>query len=195
MHPNPKFKMDDAAALRATVLEIGVVHLFAMTPDGPMVAHAPVTPTPEGNFRFHLARGNRIAAHLDGAAVLASAMGPNGYISPDWYAEPHNQVPTWNYVSVEIEGVCAELDQEALRHQVDALSALNEARLLPKQPWTMAKVEDEHRDRMLAALRCFELRVADIRGNRKLSQNKSDADRAGVVAAIGDTDLSRAMTS
>lgn len=195
MHPNPKFRMDDAAALRATVLEIGVVHLFAMTPDGPMVAHAPVTPTPEGNFRFHLARGNRIAAHLDGAAVLASAMGPNGYISPDWYAEPHNQVPTWNYVSVEIEGVCAELDQEALRHQVDALSALNEARLLPKQPWTMAKVEDEHRDRMLAALRCFELRVADIRGNRKLSQNKSDADRAGVVAAIGDTDLSRAMTS
>jgi transcriptional regulator len=195
MHPNPKFKMDDAAALRATVLEIGVVHLFAMTPDGPMVAHAPVTPTPEGNFRFHLARGNRIAAHLDGAAVLASAMGPNGYISPDWYAEPHNQVPTWNYVSVEIEGVCAELDQEALRHQVDALSALNEARLLPKQPWTMAKVEDEHRDRMLAALRCFELRIADIRGNRKLSQNKSDADRAGVVAAIGDTDLSRAMTS
>jgi transcriptional regulator len=195
MHPNPKFKMDDAAALRATVLEIGVAHLFAMTPDGPMVAHAPVTPTPEGNFRFHLARGNRIAAHLDGAAVLASAMGPNGYISPDWYAEPHNQVPTWNYVSVEIEGVCAELDQEALRHQVDALSALHEARLLPKLPWTMAKVDDEHLDRMLAALRCFELRVADIRGNRKLSQNKSDADRAGVVAAIGDTDLSRAMTS
>ena len=195
MHPNPKFRMDDAAALRATVLEIGVVHLFAMTPDGPMVAHAPVTPTPEGNFRFHLARGNRIAAHLDGAAVLASAMGPNGYISPDWYAEPHNQVPTWNYVSVEIEGVCAELDQEALRRQVDALSALHEARLLPKRPWTMAKVEDGHRDRMLAALRCFELRVADIRGHRKLSQNKSDADRAGVVAALGDTDLSRTMTS
>jgi predicted FMN-binding regulatory protein PaiB len=48
---------------------------------------------------------------------------------------------------------------------------------------------------MLAALRCFELRVADIRGNRKLSQNKSDADRAGVVAALGDTDLSRKMTS
>ncbi len=195
MHPNPKFRIDDAAALRATVLEIGVVHLFVPTRQGPMVAHAPVTPTPEGNFRFHLARSNRIAAHLDGATVLASAMGPNGYISPDWYAEPHNQVPTWNYVSVEIEGVCAELDREALMQQIDALSALHEARLLPKQPWTMAKVEDAHRDRMLSALRCFELRVTTIRGNRKLSQNKSDADRAGVVAALGDTALSRAMSS
>ncbi len=195
MHPNPKFRTDDPAALRATVLEIGVVHLFAATRQGPMVAHAPVTPTPEGDFRFHLARSNRIAAHLDGATVLASAMGPNGYISPDWYAEPHNQVPTWNYVSVEIEGVCAELDREALMQQVDALSALHEARLLPKQPWTMAKVDDGHRDRMLAALRCFELRVSAIRGNRKLSQNKSDADRAGVVAALGDGALSRAMSS
>ncbi len=195
MHPHPKFRIDDAMTLRATVLEIGVVHLFAMTPEGPMVAHAPVTPTPEGNFRFHLARGNRIAAHLNGATVIASAMGPNGYVSPDWYADPQNQVPTWNYISVEIEGVCAELDRAALIDQVNALSAVHEERLLPKQLWTMAKVGDDHRDRMLSALRCFELRVTAIRGNRKLSQNKSDADRAGVIAALGDTDLARVMTS
>lgn len=195
MHPNPKFRIADGDALRATVLEIGVVHLFAMTPDGPMVAHAPVTPTDDGHFRFHLARGNRIAAHLGGATVIASAMGPNGYVSPDWYAEPHNQVPTWNYILVEIEGVCAELDRAALLDQITALSALHEQRLLPKQPWTMAKVEDDHRDRMLSALRCFELRVTAIRGNRKLSQNKSAADHAGVVAALGDAGLARAMSA
>ena len=195
MHPSPAFRIDDEAALRATVLDIGVVHLFAMTPDGPMVAHAPVTPTPEGHFRFHLARGNRIAKHLDGATVLASAMGANGYVSPDWYADPHNQVPTWNYVSVEIDGVCAELGRAALIDQIETLSAMHEGRLLPKRPWTMAKVEDGHRDRMLAALRCFELRVTAIRGNRKLGQNKSRADRAGVIAALGDTELAQAMSA
>ena len=194
MHPDPKFRTADEDALRATVLEIGVVHLFAMTSDGPMVAHVPVTPTAGGHFRFHIARGNRIAAHLDGAAVVASAMGPHGYVSPDWYAEPHNEVPTWNYISVEIEGVCVELDRAALLGQITALSALHEARLLPKQPWTMAKVEDDHRDRMLSALRCFELRVTAIRGNRKLSQNKSAADRARVIAALDDTDLARVMS-
>ena len=195
MHPDPKFRADDAAQLRATVLEIGVVHMFAATPAGPMVAHVPVTPTPEGNFRFHLARRNRIVAHLDGATVLASAMGANGYISPDWYAAPHNQVPTWNYVSIEIDGVCAVLDRTALIEQIEVLSALNEARLLPKAPWTMAKVDDDHRDHMLSALECFELRVTAIRGNRKLSQNKTAADRAGVIAALGDTALGRAMSA
>lgn len=195
VHPDPKFRTNDVAQLRATVIEIGVVHLFAATADGPMVAHVPVTPTPEGNFRFHLARRNRIAAFLEGAAVIASAMGPNGYVSPDWYAAPDNQVPTWNYVSVEIEGVCAALDHAALIAQVEALSALHERRLFPKRPWTMAKVAAEPRDRMLSALRCFELQVTAIRGNRKLSQNKSIADRAGVIAALGDCDLARAMSA
>lgn len=195
MHPDPKFRANDAAELRAAVVQIGVVHLFAATPEGPMVAHVPVTPTLDGSFRFHLARRNRIAAHLDGALALASAMGANGYVSPDWYAAPHNQVPTWNYISVEIEGVCTALDRAALLEQINALSALHEARLLPKAPWTMAKVDDDHRDRMLSALSCFELRVTAIRGNRKLSQNKSIADRAGVIAALGDTDLARVMST
>lgn len=195
MHPSPPFRIDDGMALRSTVLDIGVVHLFAMTAEGPMVAHAPVTPTDDGHFRFHLARGNRIAKHLNGATVLASAMGANGYVSPDWYADPHNQVPTWNYVSVEIEGVCAELGRAALIDQIDALSALHEGRLLPKQPWTMDKLDDAHLDKLLAALRCFELRVTAVRGNRKLNQNKSAADRAGVIDALGNSDLARAMSS
>jgi transcriptional regulator len=193
VHPDKRFRVDDEAALRAAVLDIGVVHLFATTAEGPMVAHVPVTPTADGNYRFHLARANRIAKHLDGAAVVASAMGAHGYISPDWYAAPHNQVPTWNYVSVEVDGVCAALDRAALIDQIDALSALHEARLLPKQPWTMAKVDDDVRDRMLSALVCFELRVTALRGNRKLGQNKSDSDRAGVIAALGDSPLAHEM--
>lgn len=195
MHPNPKFRIDEGAALRAMVLEIGLVHLFTMTSQGPVAAHAPVIPTPCGNFRFHLARNNRIAAHLDGAIVMASAMGPNGYVSPDWYAEPHNQVPTWNYASVEIEGICAALDRAALIDQIDALAALHEGRLFPKQPWTMAKVDAALRDWILSAPRCFELRVTQIRGNHKLTQNKSVADREGVIAALGGSSLARAMAS
>lgn len=195
MHPNPKFRIDDRAVLRAMVLEIGLVHLLTMTSQRPVAAHAPVIPTPCGNFRVHLARNNRIAAHLDGAIVMASAMGPNGYVSPDWYAEPHNQVPTWSYVSVEIEGICAALDRVALIDQIDALAALHEGRLLPKQPWTMAKIDAGRRDRMLSALRCFALRVTQIRGNHKPSQNKSVVDREEVSAALGGSSLARAMAS
>ncbi len=163
MQPNPKFRIDDCAALRAMELEIGVVHLFKLTSDGPVVA--------------------------------ASAMDANAYVSPNWYAEPHNQVPTWNYVSVEIEGICAELDRAALRDQIDGLAALHEGRLLPKQPGTVAKVDAAPRDRMLSALDCFELRVTSIRGNHKLSQNRSVADREVFIAALDDSSLARAMAS
>jgi len=192
MHPNRRFHMTDAAAMRAFVVEVGVVHLFAATREGPMVAHVPVTLHGD-HFRFHLARANRIAPHLDGAQVSASAMGPHGYVSPDWYAQPHNQVPTWNYVAVEIDGVVRQLDRAALSAQIDALAALHEARLAPKPAWTIAKVEPAPRDAMLSALSVYELVVTTIRGTRKLSQNKSDADRAGVIAALGSGELANAM--
>ena len=161
-----------------------MVHLFAATPDGPMVAHVPVTMTQAGDFRFHLARANRIARHLDGARVLASVMGPHGYVSPDWYADPRNQVPTWNYIAVEIEGVLAELDRDALVEQIEALSADHEAGLAPKPAWTLASVDLELRDRMLSALCVFELKVEAMRGTAKFNHNKNVADRAGVRDAL-----------
>lgn len=182
MHPNPRFTERDDAVLRARVLEIGVVHLFVATPAGPMVAHVPLSAHGD-DFRFHIARANRIVPYLSSASVIASAMGDNYYVSPDWYAKPTDQVPTWNYRAVEFDATCHALDRDALIAQIDALSALNEARL-DKRPWTMAKVADRPRDAMLSAITAFELRVAAIRGTEKFSQNKTPADRAGVAAAL-----------
>ncbi len=137
MHPNPAFRLGDEAAMRAFAAERSFAHIFASTGEGPMVAHAPVILTETGALRFHLARGNRMARHLDGAAVIASIAGPDAYISPDWYGT-EDQVPTWNYLAVEAEGTARLLDEAALAAQVDALSAMQEARL-PKTPWTRAR--------------------------------------------------------
>ena len=184
MHPDPKFRMIDEAAMRAVVQQEGMVHLFAATIDGPMVAHVPVTTTDTGNFRFHLARTNRIAPHLDGARVIASVMGPHGYISPDWYTDAQDQVPTWDYIAVEINGTMVELDRQALVEQIEALTAVNEAELAPKAAWTLASVDPAMCDKMLDALRVFELKVDAMRGTAKFSQNKSVVDRAGVRAGL-----------
>jgi transcriptional regulator len=176
--------LHDEAVMRAAVLREGMVHLFAATSDGPIVAHVPVTMTDAGDFRFHLARSNRIAPHLNGQRVVASVMGAHGYISPDWYADVTNQVPTWDYIAVEIDGTLTELDRDALIEQIEALAAVNEAELAPKPAWTMAAVEPGLRDKMLNALCVFELKVEAMRGTAKFSQNKSDDDRAGVRAGL-----------
>lgn len=183
MHPNPAFRVGDEAALLEAVAAIGFAHLFVSTPDGPMVVHAPLTRAGD-TLRFHIARGNRATRYLSGATVLASIVGAHGYISPNWYAVPGDQVPTWNYTAIEIEGVVAPLAEADLIDQLDRLATAHEPRVNPAAPWTRAKMDDAIFRKMLRAILGFEITVTAIRGTTKLSQNKPDIDRDGVIAGL-----------
>lgn len=177
MHPNPAFRPDAATLLDRAA---GFAHLFLATPAGPMVAHAPLTRHGD-ELRFHLARANRLFPHLDGATVLASVAGPDGYLTPNWYAEPGDQVPTWNYTAVEIEGVARTLSRDALIDQLDTLADRHEPR---PNPWTRAKTDPAKIDAMLRGISGFAISVTALRGTEKLSQNKAQDDRAGVIASL-----------
>src|SRR3546814_4058865 len=88
MHPNSAFRprQDDLAEL--LVREVGFAAVFASTPDGPRVAHAPVVLSDDRTtLQFHLARGNALTRHLGGAIALAVVQGPDAYVSESWYAE------------------------------------------------------------------------------------------------------------
>jgi len=183
MHPNAAFAWTDAAAMRAFVAARAFAHIFAQTPDGPVVAHAPVVVTPAGNLQFHLARANRLVPHLDGRTALASVTGDDVYVSPDWYAGP-NQVPTWLYRAVEAEGAVRRMTRDALVAQVDALSAIMEARLAPKPAWTRAKMAEGTFEAMLPGIVGFEMTVTALRGTLKFNQHKVPEDIAGMVAAL-----------
>ncbi len=183
MHPRPDFHWRDAAAMQAFVAARGFAHIFALTADGPMVVHAPVTVMAGGALRFHLGRANRIRRHLDGAAVVASIAADDSYISPDWYDAP-DQVPTWNFRAVEVAGTARALDEAALIAQLDDLSANFEAALAPKRPWTRAKMSPGSFEGMLPGILAFEIAGATWRGTCKMSQNKTGADRRGVIAGL-----------
>ena len=73
-----------------------------------------------------------LAGGFRGRGVSLAA---DAYVSPDWY-ESADQVPTWNYVTVEAEGPIVALDEAGLVTLLDDLSAQEEARLAPKPPWT-----------------------------------------------------------
>jgi transcriptional regulator len=180
MHPNPAFRTDQDPL--AFVAAHAFAHIFAATPDGPRVAHAPVLVSPAGTIMFHLARGNALAQALDGQTALISVGGPGHYISPNWYAEPANNVPTWNYQAVEIEGPVRALDMDALEALLHAASANFEPRV--GEDWTMHKMERRRAEAMMRAITGYELTPAAIRTTLKASQNRSDADAAGVIAAL-----------
>jgi transcriptional regulator len=181
MHPNPAFRIKSDAAteramIEALVQEIGMGLIFAETPDGPRVGHVALYSTGDGAVQFHLANGNALTKHLAGKNALLVVNGPDAYISPDWYDGP-DQVPTWNYVSIEMEGPVRVMDDEGLTALLDDLSTVNEAKLAPKTPWTRDKMDPAKFDRMLGAITGFEMEVLAWRPTLKLSQNKPDVDR------------------
>lgn len=185
MHPNAAFRKPDRALLESLLEEIGFGMIFAATPDGPRVAHVPLLWTGDGAVQFHLARGNALTRHLDGATVLAVINGPDGYISPRWYPDGGaDQVPTWNYVALELEGRVRQMDEDGLIGQITALSAKHEARVAEGEPWTMDKLSDARRIGLVKAIVGFELEVQAWRETFKLSQNKTAEDRAALAAGM-----------
>lgn len=184
MHPNGAFRprQDDLAEL--LVREIGFAAIFAATPDGPRVAHAPVVLSDDrASLQFHLARGNALTRHLDGATALAVVQGPDAYVSASWYADA-DQVPTWNYVAIEMEGTARKLDDAALIAQLDTLSAHHEARVGANPLWTRDKMNPALFSKMTGAITGFELRITAWRPTVKLSQNKSPDERDRAIAGV-----------
>ena len=195
MHPNPAFRPAGSTALLEQAAAIGFAHICVAAADGPMVVHAPVTRHGDA-LRFHVARANRIAPLLDGARLLVSVAGAQGYVSPSWYVRPGDQVPTWNYVAVEVDGTARMLDDAGLIEQLDALAARHEPRVSPDAPWSRDKMDAVALNMMMRAIVGFEVTVTAARGTIKLSQNKPGPDRAGVIAGLrrsGNLALAEAM--
>ena len=187
MHPARDFHETDPAALAARVAERGFAVIIATRGDRPLVAHAPVL-LDEGRLRFHLSAANPLAAALSPAGwALAVITGDEAYVSPDWYALP-DQVPTWNYVSVEIEGPARVLSRAEATALLDDLAARYEAELAPKPPWSRAKMNPARFEAMLSGIIAFEMTVERLAGISKLSQNKPDEEIARVAAALGERD-------
>ena len=104
-------------------------------------------------------------------------------------------MPTWNYAVVHAHGAARAVDDpEHTRRHVEALAAKFErGRAAPWVP--------DYDVRRLAGIVGIEIRVDQLEGKFKLSQNRSAADRARVVAQLtatgrdNDVALARLMTA
>jgi transcriptional regulator len=133
---------------------------------------------------FHLARHNPLVSLANGTSSwLLAVSGADAYVSPDWYVSP-DQVPTWLYQAVHLTGTVRKLSDDELAVQVDTLSDKFENRLLPKQPWTSAKMTAGRLEAMKKAIVGLEMTVEEVEGSFKLNQHKSETDYAAVAGAL-----------
>lgn len=182
MHPNPLFRHEDRALLETLLDEIGFGMVFLTTPDGPRVAHTPLLSTGDGAVQFHLSRGNALTKWLDGATALVTVNGPDGYVSPRWY-DDRGTVPTWDYVTLELEGRVRRMDQDGLDALLYALIDKHEVRLGGEQ-WSASETPPDMWRKLLTAIVGFELEVQAWRPTLKLSQNKSADERAQIAEGL-----------
>lgn len=154
---------------------------------GPLLSLLPFLMDAEGRVaEMHLARSNPILKLLsEPQPAVLSATGPDGYVSPDWYGVD-DQVPTWNYVAVHFRGRLERRPSDALRTQIDGLSAHFEAKIAGKAPWTSDKMSEGLVDRMMRGIVLVRLNIDAVEGTWKLGQNKPDAARRGAADRIED---------
>ena len=96
-------------------------------------------------------------------------------------------VPTWNYVAVHAYGPVEFFDDAPrLRDIVTRLTKLHEQG--SAAPWAVTDAPEPFVAAQLRAIVGLRLPITRIEGKRKMSQNRSAEDRAGVVAGLGSSD-------
>jgi transcriptional regulator len=179
--------VSDEAEIRRMVAEIGSAQLITVGDDGfPMATLLPVV-WKGGTVFAHMARANAHWRHIaDGSPTLLVVTGAQAYISPSWYAtkaEHGKVVPTWNYSAVHLIGRARiREDGEWLRDALDELVEHHEAHR--EQPWRTADAPERYIRGQLRAIVGIEVAVERVEGKTKLSQNRSENDRRGVVEGL-----------
>lgn len=184
----PRFNaVEDDAELRAMVAALGAGELITTAADGyPRATLLPVVW--EGDTVIaHFARANpHWRTIADDAPALLVCTGAQAYVSPTWYAakaEHGKVVPTWNYSAVHLLGrVRVHDDVDWLRRAVTALTDQHESGRPDR--WQVTDAPAAYLEGQLRGIVGVELTVESVEGKAKLSQNRSEDDRRGVVDGL-----------
>ena len=137
-------------------------------------------------LRCHLAASNpHLSALREGSSVLVVCQGPNVYVSPSWYETKRKTgavVPTWDYIAVQVRGSVTLQSKEQLLEHVSALTDRFESNA--DAPWAVDDAPREYIEAQLSGIVGVEIRPTRVDGTWKISQNRSVADREGVIAGL-----------
>lgn len=184
---SPPYNVMGPDEVRPFVEGVGAAELVTVGPDDfPLATRLPLVWT-EDRLVLHMAIANPHWRSIEpGTPALAIVTGPEGYVSPSWYAgkaEHGRVVPTWNYSTVHFTGhATVHRDPEWLRDAVTVLTEQHERDRA--DPWHVADAPERFVAQQLRGIVGIELRIAEVRAKAKHSQNRNDEDRARVVEGL-----------
>jgi transcriptional regulator len=177
-------------ARREVVLDLlrgaGFGHLVCTDDHGPISTPLPfLVDEALTSVRAHVARANGVWRLAPRRALLIVPVA-DAYVSPSWYpskADGGRVVPTWNYEVVHLTGDLVVRDDPAwIRRQIDDLTTRHES--ARAEPWAVDDAPADFVDGLMRSIVGIELVVDRVEAKRKLSQNRSGPDRAGVEQGL-----------
>lgn len=140
-----------------------------------------------GTLAGHVARANEVwQAFSRTIQSVVIFQGAESYITPSWYPSKHAHgkvVPTWNYVVVHAHGLPVVIEDKAwLLEHLNRLTDTHEAGRAV--PWKVADAPAEFVQGMAEGIVGIEIPITKLVGKWKVSQNRPDPDKLGVVAGL-----------
>lgn len=152
----------------------------------PIVSHLPFVLLDDGGkyfLEFHVANPNEHLNYLENGATAKMVInGAHGYISSSVYG--HENVPTYNYMSVHLMGRVYRLTEEELsRHLQSLVNAFEQDR---NQPLDFTSLSPEMITAYSKEITGIRLEVFKHRGIFKLSQNREPNDYQRILNDLKD---------
>ncbi len=180
------FRQDDIRTLHTFMRTYSFATLVTQHEGVPFATHLPFLLDtgrgPNGTLFAHMAHANPQWHDFDSAPeVLVIFQGPHAYITPSWY-EVELSVPTWNYAVVHAYGFPRLIDDETeLNNLLKTLIETHEAQF--ENPWPF-QLPGDYVQKMMRGIVGFEIEITRLEGKFKLSQNRTEAERENVIAAL-----------
>ena len=189
MYLPPAFHEQNPEPLYQLIREHSFGTLVSEVEGAPFATHLPFLLHAERDtpavLRGHMARANPHWQSLTPETeVLVLFQGPHAYVSPSWY-ETEKMVPTWNYTAVHAYGRARLLEDTASLLALLA-AAVNTYEAGRPEPWSLERLPEEFVTSLTRAIVGFEIEITRLEGKFKLSQNRSEADRNGVIHGLRD---------
>lgn len=132
-------------------------------------------------LKAHMAKANPQWANFKPyEEVLVIFQEPHAYISPKLYDNPVS-VPTWNYIAVHAYGV-----PEILPGTEEKIALLEESfqvfEASFKMQWDVLPAD--YKSELLDGIVAFRIKITNIEGKFKLSQNRTSKEREKVMAEL-----------
>jgi transcriptional regulator len=144
----------------------------------------------QGVIYGHVAKANPQWKETPICDALAIFSGPDAYVTPSWYASKREHgkvVPTWNYTAVHVYGTVEFFeDADRLYQVVTRLTDLYERRRADS--WAVTDAPADFIKAQLRGIVGLRMPISRIEAKRKMSQNRGEADRAGVAAGLAESD-------